>query len=120
MTKKKLTPKTQESLRKIICIHHEDDMTAFMAPKKARMATATMDDLESLYGPQQVITRVFHKRRVSAQEQFLVRWTPTFMLKPHIQKYRLRKALYEPDIYIYIAFKISRGICTIMSLASVL
>jgi len=86
MTKKRWAPKTQKHLLwKLICTHHmhEDDMTALMAPKKARMAKATMNDLQSLHGPQQVITGVPHKRQVSTQE-CLVRWTPTFMLKPHI------------------------------------
>ena len=85
----------RKALRKTIFIHHEDEMTAFMAPHRARMAKTSMNDLESLYGPQQIITRVFHKRQVGTQEQFLVRWTPTFMLKPHIQVYR--NALYETE-----------------------
>ena len=42
------------------------------------------------------ISNVFHKRQICTQEQFLVRWAPTFMLKHHIDSYR--QALYESDM----------------------
>ena len=38
---------------------------------------------------------VFHKRQISTQEQFLVRWMPTFMLRHHINTYL--KALEETE-----------------------
>ncbi len=79
-----------------IFIHHEEDPETFTAPQRARNPTATMHELESLYGPQQLISNVFHKRQICTQEQFLVRWAPTFMLKHHIDSYR--QALYETDM----------------------
>ena len=84
-----------KSVKHKIFIDHEEDPGTFTAPQRARHPTATMHELESLYGPQQLISNVFHKRQICAQEQFLVRWAPTFMLKHHIDLYR--KALYETD-----------------------
>ena len=78
-----------------IFISHTGDQRTFMAPRRARHQKASLSELESLYGPQQVISNVFHKRQISTQEQFLVRWMPTFMLRHHVNTYR--KALYETE-----------------------
>ena len=85
----------RRATKRNIFISHADDQQVFTAPRRARHQKASMSELESLYGPQQLISNVFHKRQISTQEQFLVRWMPTFMLKQHINTYR--KALYVTD-----------------------
>ena len=93
--KEKRASRTRENRRRkrtanakgIIFIFHEDEEPPFVAPKAARMPQANQNQLECLYGPQQIITNVFFKRSIGQQEQFLVRWTPTFMLSPHILAY---------------------------------
>ena len=85
-------PLTRATKRNIF-ISHTGDQRTFTAHRRARHQKASLSELESLYGPQQVISNVFHKRQISTQEQFLVRWMPTFMLRHHINTYR--KALYE-------------------------
>ena len=78
-------------------ISHTGDQRTFTAPRRARHQKASLSELESLYGPQQVISNAFHSygRQISTQKQFLVRWMPTLMLRHHINTYR--KALYETE-----------------------
>ena len=70
-----------------ISIMHEDDNIPYVALRRARSPSASKNELEGLYGPQQVIIDAFCKRQVTTQEQFLVRWAPTFMLRHHIESY---------------------------------
>ena len=57
-----------KSARRNILIRHEEEPEVFRAPQKARNPTATMHELESLYGSQQVISNVVHTRQICTQE----------------------------------------------------
>ena len=81
--------------RSKIFILHEDERHAFICPKAARHSKAPLTQLKSLHGPQQIIANAINMRQIQPQEQFQVRWTPTFMLRHHIDSYR--KALYETE-----------------------
>ena len=69
-TRENRRPKRTANAKGIIFIFHEDEEPPVVAPKAARMPQANQNQLECLYGPQQIITNVFSSDRLANKSNF--------------------------------------------------